>query len=147
MFRGAFIYLASTMSSFVDIQGFRCAKVNVHFQEAMSDTNRLVVDRGFLRVQRSDTAKDGKHDFAFRLVVAARTSNGMEGSDVLFVPFEAFCLVQHVVVCSPNGLVRKGRVTIELASPIACGQFSTMQISFKMDVGDASLLCTNIIQA
>lgn len=130
------------MASFDDVDGFDFDKVNVHFEDEVG-RSRLVVDRGFLRVQRSQSVGlDPLH----RLAMAVRSTNGSQGSDVLFIPFELFVGVERNVVKSSNGKVRKGKLTFTLASAVSCGSFSTTKIVMKMDVGDSSLLYSNIFK-
>lgn len=104
-------------------------------------SERLVVDRGFLRVQFSSN-----EDPFYRLAVAERLTDGTIGNDTLFLPFQHFVAIQKKIIQSPNGSIRKGKLTIDLDSPVSCGTFSTIQVVLKMDEEDAYVLYTNIFR-
>lgn len=137
------------MVSFVDVEGFSFAKVNVHLGTETGP--RLVVDRGFLRVQvlhkEDDNDSNNATDPQYRLVVALHTNDGSQGLDSLFVSFDNFVAIANKAVRSPNGAVRKGKITIDVASPVSCGTLSSTSIVIKMDLEDAILLYSNVYRA
>lgn len=129
------------MASFNDIEGFCYARVNVHGVESTTGSRRLLVDRGFVRVQATNNPN---REMLYRFAVAERLSSGTQGSDVMFIPFESLVSVEKGVVKSPNGSMRKGKITIILALPVACGSFLASKIVMKMNLDDCSVLYANI---